>query len=112
MSDDETTLTFVTEDLPEFIVGEPYEQWLVVDGATEPVTFEIESGEFPSGISLSSEGMVYGTPFTQDSGDTTVFITVSDATTATLTQAFDCQVKGLKGEGDDDGGAEGEDEGS
>lgn len=108
MSDDESTLTFVTESLPEFKVGEPYEQWLVVDGATEPVTFEIESGQFPAGVSLSSEGMVYGEPFEQDSGDTTVFITVSDATGASETQAFDCEVKGLKG--DDAGEGEDEDE--
>lgn len=107
MSDDETTLTFVTESLPRFVAGEPYEQWLEVDGATEPITFEIESGQFPSGISLSSEGMVYGEPLTQDTGDTTVFITASDATGASQTQAFDCEVKGLKGEGDDDGEGEG-----
>lgn len=103
MSDDASTLTFVTEDLPEFVPGEPYEQWLVVDGATEPVTFEIESGQFPSGISLSSEGMVYGEPFEQDTGDTTVFVTASDATGASETQAFDCEVKKLKGEGEDEG---------
>ena len=102
MSDDETTLTFVTEDLPAFIVDEYYEQWLEVDGATEPVTFEIEDGQFPAGIGLSSEGMVYGMPLEQDSGDTTVFITASDATTASQTQAFDCEVRKHQPKDEDD----------
>ncbi len=87
MADDDT-LTLLTEDLPAFYDTEPYEQWLETSGGTEPITFEIESGEFPSGIGLSSEGMVYGTPVNA-TGDTTVFITVSDAT---FTQAFDCEV--------------------
>src|SRR4051812_1932194 len=92
MSDDETTLNFLTEDFPEFTQNEPYELWLEVSGGTEPITFEIESGEFPTGIGLSSEGYVSGVPMNVGE-DTTVFITVSDATGAKLTQAFDCEVR-------------------
>lgn len=106
MSDDETTLTFVTEDLPEFRVGEAYEQQLEMDGGMAPYSFEIESGEFPSGIYLTSDGMVSGTP--SDSGDTTVFITGTDDEGNNQTQAFDCEVKAAKGGGDNDGGEEDE----
>jgi len=96
MADTESTLAFVNEDLPHFTVDVPYELWLQAYGGTEPITFEIESGEFPSGISLSSEGYVSGLPL-EGAEDTTVFITVSDATSASTTQAFDCQVHTPKG---------------
>jgi len=91
-------LMFQTEGLGEFTVDEPYELWLQVDGATQPTTFEIESGQFPAGIGLSSQGYVSGIPLPEAEG-TTVFITVSDATGASETQAFDCQVSGPDREG-------------
>ena len=91
-------LIFQTESLPEFTLDEPYELWLQVDGATQPVTFEIESGQFPAGINLSSQGYVSGIPL-PDAQGTTVFITVSDATGASETQAFDCEVSEPDGEG-------------
>jgi len=91
-------LIFQTESLPEFTLDEPYELWLQVDGATQPTTFEIESGQFPAGIGLSSQGYVSGIPLPEAAG-TTVFITVSDATGASETQAFDCEVSEPDGEG-------------
>ncbi|HEX7723307.1 MAG TPA: putative Ig domain-containing protein [Pyrinomonadaceae bacterium] len=91
-------LMFQTESLPGFTVDVPYELWLQVDGATQPVTFEIESGQFPAGISLSSQGYVSGIPL-PDARGATVFITVSDATGASETQAFDCEVSEPDGEG-------------
>jgi hypothetical protein len=99
MSDDNSTLTFLTEDLPEFIVGEDYDQIIQVEGGFAPVTFAIESGELPDGIQLSTNGVVAGTP-TDDSGDTTVFITATDGMGANVTQAFDCEV--IKGRDNED----------
>ncbi len=81
MSDETLPLTFITESLTEFRVG-----------------------EFPPGI-MFGQGIVYGVPLTKDNTDTTVFITVSDATGASETQAFDCQVHQPK---DDAGESEGE----
>jgi hypothetical protein len=91
-------LMFQTEGLPEFTFDVPYELWLQVDGATQPVSFVIESGQFPAGIGLSSEGYVSGIPLA-GAQDTTVFITVSDATGASETQAFDCEVSESDGAG-------------
>ena|ERR1043165_2853237 len=85
------TLTFLTEDLPVFTVGEDYDEIVYAEGGSAPITFAIESGELPAGIQLSTNGVVAGTP-TDDSGDTTVFITAADANGANVTQAFDCQV--------------------
>jgi hypothetical protein len=95
---DEAGLTFVNEDLPEFIVGEYYEQTLQSVGGWGVVNFAVESGEFPDGIQLSAEGVISGTP-TDDAGDTTVFITVTDENGDNVTQAFDCEL--AKNEHDD-----------
>src|SRR4029077_3278024 len=97
MSDETSPITFITESLPEFIVGEEYEQAIEVEGGVPPLAWEIESGEFPPGIDFG-QGIVYGVPFTQDDSDTTVFITVRDATGASETQAFDCEVHQPKGD--------------
>ena len=91
MSDETLPITFITEDLPEFIVDEEYEQTIEVEGGVPPLAWEIQSGEFPPGI-MFGQGIVYGVPLVQDDSDTTVFITVSDATGASETQAFDCEV--------------------
>jgi hypothetical protein len=98
MGEQESTLTFLTEDLPAFTIGEPYDQILYVEGGFAPYTFAIESGDLPDGIQLSSNGVVAGTP-TDDTGDTTVFITATDGMGANVTQAFDCEVSEPDGEG-------------
>jgi hypothetical protein len=92
MSDETEPITFITESLPAFIVDEDYDQLIEVQGGVPPLAWEIESGEFPPGINFG-QGIVYGLPLEQDDSDTTVFITVSDATGASETQAFDCQVR-------------------
>ena len=96
---DNSTLTFVTESLSMFTVGAPFDQTLETAGGYGAVTFTIQSGEFPDGIQLSSQGVINGTP-TDDRGDTTVFITATDESGAHLTQAFDCQVSNPQGDQD------------
>src|SRR5882762_10217467 len=101
MGEQDSTLTFFTEDLPEFTIGEPYDQIIYVEGGFAPYTFAIESGEFPDGIQLSSNGVVAGTP-TDDTGDTTVFITATDGMGANVTQAFDCELGKTEHEEDEE----------
>ena len=102
MSDETSPITFITESLPEFIVGEEYEQAIEVEGGVPPLGWEIESGEFPPGIDFG-QGIVFGVPLEQDDADTTVFITVSDATGASETQAFDCEVHQHKYDSESEG---------
>lgn len=52
----------LTESLPEGRVGQPYEARLETEGGTSPVTFSLASGQIPPGLSLSSEGVLRGTP--------------------------------------------------
>jgi Putative Ig domain len=79
-------LTWITESMPDGYVGVPYSQQLQVCCGTAPYTFTLYSGAFPPGITMSSSGLVSGTPTTSDFE--TPFITVTDAAGCHQTQAF------------------------
>ena len=83
-------LTFITESLPGFIVGDAYDYDLQAVGGTQPYTFTLSQGLLPDGIDLGPTGNISGTA--TEVGDTTAFIKLADAAGANLTQAFDCQV--------------------
>ena len=86
----QSTLTFITEGLPGFTVGQPYDFDLQATGGTPPYNFAIAQGALPAGANLSSAGKISGTP-TQAEG-TTVFVKLTDANGDHVTQAFDCQI--------------------
>src|SRR6266849_3160842 len=90
MAEYQSTLTFITESLPAFIVGQEYDVDLEVSGGTAPYSCEITQGALPDGVDLSSSGTISGVATQVE--DTTVFIKVTDSQDAHLTQAFDCQV--------------------
>lgn len=83
-------LTFITESLPGFFVNEPASFAIEVWGGTAPYTFTITSGALPSGLSMSSAGVISGTPTAV--ADTTIFVRVTDANGCQLTQAFAVRV--------------------
>jgi len=83
-------LTFETESLPAFTIGDVYNFEIVAVGGTLPYNFQVTQGSLPAGIALSPTGTLTGTP-TQAEG-TTAFIKLSDSAGAHVTQAFDCQV--------------------
>jgi len=87
---DQSTLTFITESLPAFTVGEPYDFDLEAVGGTPPYTFQLTQGALPDGIGLSPGGKISGTA--TQAGDVTAFVYLTDAAGSHLTQAFDCQV--------------------
>ena len=91
MNMNQSQLTFITESLPGFTVGEPQQVDLEVSGGTPPYHFEITQGQFPESLNLSDEGTISGTVM-EVVDDTTVFIKVTDAEGSSLTQAFDVQV--------------------
>jgi hypothetical protein len=55
-------LTITTDSLPGAIVGTPYSQTLSATGGTAPYTWSRQSGSLPSGMTLSSDGIISGTP--------------------------------------------------
>ena len=86
----QSTLTYITESLPAFTVGVPYNFDLEASGGTPPYDFALTQGALPDGINVNSAGKISGTP--TEAGDRTAFIKLSDAQSDHLTQAFDCQV--------------------
>lgn len=56
-------LGLATPSLPDALVDQPYEMQLVGQGAAGPFTFHAKTpGELPPGVTLSSSGLLAGTP--------------------------------------------------
>ena len=107
MNDTESTLTFITEDLPEFVVGEPQSLQIEASGGQPPYTFAITDGELPEGLEMDEYGSITGT-VTEVVKGTSVTITVTDDDGNSLAQDFEVYVlKSKSKNGDED---EGEDE--
>ena len=58
--------------LPAGVVGTPYSQTLTATGGTGPYTWTILFGSLPSGLTLSSSGVISGTPLTAGAQNFTV----------------------------------------
>lgn len=100
-----STLTFITESLPEFTQFTPANFQIQAVGGTPPYQFEITQGAMPAGLTLHATGAITGTP--TQVADTTVFVKLSDAAGDDLTQAFAVRVA----EGEPTGGGDGGDGG-
>ena len=72
-----TVIQITTEELDRPSVGNPYSFQLEYEGGTEPVTWSIESGELPNGLTLSTSGLISGTPTV--SGEFSITVKVEDA---------------------------------
>lgn len=72
-----TVLAIETATLPDGDVGLEYAAQLAASGGTEPYEWSIATGtSLPSGLTLSSNGVLYGTP--TQSGGSTFTVQVSD----------------------------------
>jgi len=82
---------FITEGLPMFFVGVPANVQIEVCCATAPYTFSLYSGTMPAGLSLSSAGVISGTPTTVT--DDVIFVRATDALGCHTTSAFSIYVE-------------------
>jgi len=85
-SADCSTLTFLTESLPDFAIGSPANFTIEAIGGTAPYTFQIVDGVMPAGLHMNSHGKISGVP--REVADNTIFVLLTDANGCTLTQAF------------------------
>lgn len=84
-------LYFITTALNPAPVGNFYSAQLLVSG-NPPFSFSINSGSLPSGTTLSSSGLISGTPST--AGSFTFTVRVQDALSRTAFQTFTLQTAG------------------
>ncbi len=69
------TLQVTSTTLPDGTVSAPYQQTLTETGGVAPFSWTIASGSLPNGLSLSSTGVIRGTPTLAGSFSFTVSVT-------------------------------------
>jgi hypothetical protein len=79
-------LAITTTSLQGGNVNTPYSQTISATGGTTPYTFAISSGTLPTGLTLSSSGVISGTP--TSTGTFTFTVSVTDANSSTATQTY------------------------
>jgi large repetitive protein len=101
--------SITTASLPDGNVGTAYSQTLSASGGVVPYTWSLSSGSLPAGLSLSSAGVISGTPTTAGTSNFTVrvidnaspshntttkalSITIANSTTVTLYPSKDTYV--------------------
>ena len=85
-----TTLTFITESIPQFTVGVFQEFALQASGGAPPYTFAITQGTLPQGLNLDSDGTIAG--IAEETGTFTPFFKLTDSAGDYLTQAMELSV--------------------
>ena len=71
------TLAITTSSLPAANIGVSYTTTLVATGGVSPYTFAVTTGSLPAGLTLSSTGVISGTPTA--AGSFTFTVTVTDS---------------------------------
>ncbi|QXZ81773.1 putative Ig domain-containing protein (plasmid) [Rhizobium sp. L51/94] len=80
------TLTITPSTLPAGAIGAAYSQTLGTSGGTTPYTYAISAGALPSGLNLTTAGVLSGTPTTN--GNFNFTITATDANNATGSASY------------------------
>src|SRR5262249_22318808 len=76
--------------LPGGTIGTAYNQTLTGSGGTSPYTFAVTSGALPNGLSLSTAGVISGTPTTESNNSFTV--TATDSFGCTASRAYSVRI--------------------
>jgi hypothetical protein len=84
-------LSIVTSTLPDAAIGTPYSVFLVREGGSSPFQWNLESGDLPAGISLTTEGELTGTPTA--AGDASFDVRVQDAGSQSATASLTLHVE-------------------
>jgi hypothetical protein len=79
-------LTITTTSLPSGIVGMAYTQTLSGTGGTTPYTWSLASGQLPTGLTLSPDGTISGTPTA--AGSFNIAVQLADSASQTVTQTL------------------------
>ena len=88
VTDPAAPLQIVTATLPWAIVGTPYYKTLDLLGGTPPYVWSVANGTLPAGLSLSTSGVISGTPTRQEITNFTVLLTDSGSPAQTATASY------------------------
>lgn len=80
--------TVTTTNLPSGQNGVPYNQTIAASGGVAPLTFVVTSGSLPAGLTLSSNGVISGTPSSSGSSAFTVQVRDAGSPALTVRQAY------------------------
>lgn len=80
-------LTIAQFSLSQGVPGVAYRQLLIASGGKQPYTWSISAGNLPPGLTLTSDGIISGTPTTTGSSDFTVMVTDSQTPTKAVDTA-------------------------
>jgi hypothetical protein len=75
------TIAVTPSTLPAATVGAAYSQTITADGGTSPYTYSVTTGSLPAGLTLSSAGLLTGTPTA--GGSFSFRVTAKDSSTST-----------------------------
>jgi len=92
-----TTLTITPTTLPAGTVGIAYTAALTATGGTSPYNFRVTSGTLPSGLSLSTGGVISGTPTAPSTSNFTVTVTDSSSPALMGTASLSIQINAAGG---------------
>ncbi len=84
-------LAIVVTSIPDAVQNLAYSAQLVANGGTPPYVFSLNSGSFPTGLSINSAGLISGTPSTV-SGPFNPIVKVTDSALVTDTQSYTLSV--------------------
>ena len=84
------TLSVTTTTLPTGTIGATYSQTLAATGGTTPYTWTRKSGTLPAGLTISTAGVISGTPTT--AGAKTFTVQVKDKAAKTATKSLSITV--------------------
>jgi hypothetical protein len=87
-----TPLAVTTSTLPGGQVGTAYSQTLAATGGTTPYTWSVVSGSLPAGLSLSTSGVISGTPTAAGPSSFTVQVADSSRPQMTATASLSITV--------------------
>jgi hypothetical protein len=79
-----SSLTITTSSFLVATVGEVYVDQLAASGGVAPYTWQVAAGALPTGVTLSSSGVLAGIPATSGSFSVTIQVVDSAAATAKL----------------------------
>jgi hypothetical protein len=90
-------LSVTTSSLTAATVGTAYSQSLVASGGTTPYSWSLSAGTLPAGLSLSSAGVISGTPTTTGTSNFTVQVNDASNPLQSASKALSLTVGGSVG---------------